>query len=139
MIGEAAGLAAAGLAAGALSGLFGVGGGVLFVPALAFFAGLDQLTAEATSLLAIVPVAVAGSWLQSREGTVRWWDAAALGLVSIAGALAGAALAEAMSGRALRLAFAGVLVVTALQLAWRAMRPVPAAGRAGASGPPVRP
>ena len=135
MIGEAAGLAAAGLAAGALSGLFGVGGGVLFVPALAFFAGLDQLNAEATSLLAIVPVALAGSWLQSREGTVRWKDAAALGVVSIAGSVAGAALAEAMSGRALRLAFAGLLVVTAVQLVVRALRAAPATG---VNLPPVR-
>jgi len=134
VIGEAAGLAAAGLGAGALSGLFGVGGGVLFVPALAFFAGLGQLQAEATSLLAIVPVALAGSWLQSREGTVRWWDAVALGVVSIAGALAGAELAEAMSGRALRLAFAGLLVVTAVQLVIRAAR----APRGGADPPPMR-
>jgi uncharacterized membrane protein YfcA len=134
VIGEFAGLAAAGLGAGALSGLFGVGGGVLFVPALAFFAGLDQLTAEATSLLAIVPVALAGSWLQTRERTVRWWDAVALGLVSIAGALAGAALAEAMSGRALRLAFAGLLVVTAVQLVIRAAR----APREGEDRPPMR-
>jgi uncharacterized protein len=133
VIGEALGLAGAGVAAGMLSGLFGVGGGVLFVPALAFFAGLDQLSAEATSLLAIVPVALAGSWLQSREDTVRWRDAAAIGVVSIVGALAGATVAEALSGRALRLAFAGVLVLTALQLAWRALRP-PATGGEGAPG-----
>jgi uncharacterized membrane protein YfcA len=138
VIGDTLGLAAAGLAAGVLSGLFGVGGGVLFVPALAFFAGLDQLSAEAASLLAIVPVALVGSWLQSREGTVRWRDAAAIGVVSIAGALAGAAVAEAMSGRALRLAFAAILGLTALQLAWRALRP--AAAQPPDVGPPaVRP
>jgi uncharacterized membrane protein YfcA len=139
VIGDAVGLAGAGLAAGVLSGLLGVGGGVLFVPALAFFAGLDQISAEATSLLAIVPVALVGSWLQAREGAVRWWDAAVIGVVSIAGALAGAALAEAMSGRALRLIFACVLVLTALQLTWRALRAPSAAAGPGAGGRrPVR-
>jgi uncharacterized protein len=130
VIGEAVELAAVGIAAGMLSALFGVGGGVLFVPALVFFAGLDQLSAEAGSLLAIIPVALVGSWRQSRAGTVRWRDAAAMGLVSIAGVVAGAALAEALSGRALRLGFAGLLVLTALQLAWRALRPPPAAAGA---------
>jgi uncharacterized protein len=127
VIGEALELAAVGIAAGVLSALFGVGGGALFVPALVLFAGLDQLSAEAGSLLAIIPVALVGSWRQSRAETVRWRDAAAIGLVSIVGVIAGAALAEALSGRALRLAFAGLLVLTALQLGWRALRPPPSA------------
>ena len=57
-----------GVGAGLLAGLFGVGGGIMFVPALVFFAGLSQLEAEATSLLAIVPVAAVGAW---RQHTLR--------------------------------------------------------------------
>ena len=63
---------ALGVAAGTVAGLFGVGGGIIFVPTLTLVLGLDQLGAEATSLLAIIPVAVLGSWRQSRAGTVRW-------------------------------------------------------------------
>ena len=58
-----------GLAAGGVSGLFGVGGGVLFVPALTLVLGLSQLHAEATSLAAIIPVVLAGVWRQRGTGT----------------------------------------------------------------------
>src|SRR2546429_3040781 len=58
---EAIDLVAIGIVAGCLAGLFGVGGGILFVPALALVVGLPQVHAEATSLLAIIPVALIGS------------------------------------------------------------------------------
>ncbi|MEA2151762.1 MAG: hypothetical protein QOD69_3592, partial [Solirubrobacteraceae bacterium] len=53
-----------GVAAGVVAGLLGVGGGALFVPALTIGLGLSQLDAEATSLLAIIPVALVGAWRQ---------------------------------------------------------------------------
>ena len=59
-----------GLAAGVLSGLFGVGGGILFVPMLVAL-GLGQVEAEATSLLAIMPTVVVGTWRSARYGNVR--------------------------------------------------------------------
>ena len=65
------GAIAIGLAAGVVAGLLGVGGGVLFVPGLVIFLGLDQHQAEATSLLAIVPVALVGTYRQDRYGNVR--------------------------------------------------------------------
>ena len=72
----------------------GVGGGVLFVPGLVLFLGLDQHHAEATSLLAIVPVALVGTIRQDRYGNVHRRDALALGLFSLGGAAAGVALAN---------------------------------------------
>jgi uncharacterized membrane protein YfcA len=113
---------ALGIGAGVLAGLFGVGGGVLFVPALTIVVGLSQLTAEATSLLAIIPVAIYGSWRQTRAGTVRWTDALWIGAFGAASAIAGAYVADILPASTLRIAFAGLLVITAAQLAWRALR-----------------
>jgi hypothetical protein len=116
------GAVAIGLAAGVIAGLLGVGGGVLFVPGLVFFLGLGQHQAEATSLLAIVPVALVGSYRNDRYGNVRRRDALLLGVLSLAGAAAGVALANALSGRVLRDAFAALMVVIAIQLVQRALR-----------------
>src|SRR5205085_2241228 len=85
-----------GLAAGVTAGLFGVGGGVLFVPTLALVLGLTQLHAEATSLLAILPAVAAGAWSQHRYGNVRWRAALVLGVASIAGVEGGIAVAETL-------------------------------------------
>jgi uncharacterized membrane protein YfcA len=113
---------ALGVAAGAAAGLFGVGGGIIFVPTLTLVLGLSQLEAEATSLLAIIPVAVLGSWRQTRSGQVRWPDAAVMGVVSVVTAIAGALIADVAPERALRIGFAVLLVVTAVQLVRRARR-----------------
>lgn len=122
---EAILVVALGVGAGAISGLFGVGGGVIFVPTLTIVLGLSQLHAEATSLLAIIPVAVLGSYRQTRTGQVRWRDAAIMGLVSVATAVLGALIAEVAPERALRIGFAVLLLFTAAQLALRARRSAP--------------
>jgi uncharacterized membrane protein YfcA len=109
-----------GVAAGAVAGLFGVGGGIIFVPTLTLILGLSQLEAEATSLLAIIPVAVLGSWRQTRAGQVRWRDATVMGLLSVGTAVAGAFIADAAPEGALRIGFAALLVATAAQLVLRA-------------------
>ena len=111
-----------GLAAGVIAGLLGVGGGVLFVPGLVFFLGLDQHHAEATSLLAIVPVALVGTYRQDRYGNVHRHDALLLGLLSLAGAAGGVTLANTLSGTVLRDAFAVLMVIVAAQLVHRALR-----------------
>lgn len=108
-----------GVAAGAVAGLFGVGGGIIFVPTLTLVLGLGQLDAEATSLLAIIPVAVLGSWRQSRAGTVRWRDAMIIGAVSVGTAVLGALIADVAPERALRIGFAVLLLATAAQLVAR--------------------
>jgi uncharacterized membrane protein YfcA len=105
-----------GIAGGLLAGMLGVGGGVLFVPGLVAFLSLSQHQAEATSLLAIIPVAIVGTYTQDRFGNVNRRDALQLGLLSLVGAAGGVALANALSGRALRDAFAAFLVFVAAQL-----------------------
>jgi uncharacterized protein len=110
-----------GLAAGVLAGIFGVGGGILFVPTLVAL-GLSQHDATGTSLLAIIPTALVGTWRQARYGNVRWKAAAVIGIAAAAAAQGGAAVAEALSGPTLRRLFAAFLVVVAAQIAWRARR-----------------
>jgi uncharacterized membrane protein YfcA len=107
---------AIGLAAGVVAGLLGVGGGVLFVPGLVIFMDLTQHQAEATSLLAIVPVAIVGAIMQDRYGNVRRSDALLLGLLSVAGAAGGVALANALSGKVLQVGFAVFMLFIAGQL-----------------------
>jgi uncharacterized protein len=124
------GLIFVGVAAGVIAGLLGVGGGVLFVPGLVLLAGLDQHHAEATSLLAIVPVAIVGTYRQDRYGNVRRADALLLGLLSLAGAAGGVALANSLSGTVLRDAFAALMVLVAAQLVRKTMRNPPAAAPA---------
>jgi len=113
-----------GLCAGMLAGLFGVGGGILFVPTLVGL-GLGQLDAEATSLLAILPTVAAGTWRQRHYGNVRWRGALVVGLASIAGVEGGVQIATAISEGTLRRLFALLLLGVAAQLAWRARRPTP--------------
>ena len=109
-----------GFTAGVLSGMFGVGGGILFVPTLSLVVGLSHLSAEATSLAAIIPVAMVGAWQQSRHGNVRWRAALVIGLTSAAGVAGGVALANFLSDDTLRRLFAGLLVIIAARLAWSA-------------------
>jgi uncharacterized membrane protein YfcA len=111
-----------GLAAGVLAGLFGVGGGTLFVPTLALGLGLTQLHAEASSLLAILPTVVAGGAQQLRYGNVRWKAALILGIASIGGVEAGVQIAEALPGSVLRRLFAVLMLIVAAQVALRAYR-----------------
>jgi uncharacterized membrane protein YfcA len=108
-----------GLAGGVLAGMLGVGGGVLFVPGLVAFLSVTQHQAEATSLLAIIPVALVGTYRQDSYGNVRRGDALLLGVLSLAGAAGGVALANALSGRVLRDAFAVFLVFVAAGLVHR--------------------
>lgn len=111
-----------GVLAGVLAGLLGVGGGILFVPALAIFLGLDQVQAEATSLLAIIPVSAVGALRQHRYGNVRVADGLLVGVLSALGVLAGVALANALPARVLELAFAGLTLVIAQQVFRRGLR-----------------
>ncbi len=104
-----------GLVAGVLAGMFGVGGGILFVATLVAL-GLDQHEAIGTSLLAIVPTVLVGTWRQSRYGNVRWRAAAVLGVAAAASAQGGVALAEALPATTLRRLFAGLLVIVAAQI-----------------------
>ena len=110
-----------GLAAGVMSGLFGVGGGILFVPALVAL-GLGQVEASATSLLAVVPTAAVGTWRQARYGNLRVKPALVIGVASIAGVEIGVQVATSLPEDVLRRLFGVLLLAVAAQLAWRARR-----------------
>ena len=117
-----------GFLAGMVAGLLGVGGGILFVPALVLFLDFTQLRAEATSLVAILPVALVGAWRQHGYGNVRLADGLLVGGLSVVGALAGVVLANTVPERALEVAFALLALFIALQLVRRALRPDGTAG-----------
>jgi hypothetical protein len=111
-----------GLLAGALGGLFGVGGGLVFVPALVLLFGLGQVDAEATSLLAIIPVVLAGTWRQHLYGNVRWRVAIVIGVTAIAGVELGVLTAKSLPEQTLQRLFGLLVLVVAAQLALRARR-----------------
>ena len=117
--------AVVGVAAGVVAGMLGVGGGILFVPGLALFVGLSQVDAEATSLLAIVPVALLGAYRQHRYGNVRLGDGMIVGVLAVPAAVAGVAIVNVLPQRAIEIGFACLLLVVAAQLARRGLRPEP--------------
>jgi len=133
---------AIGLCAGIVGGLLGVGGGVLFVPGLVIVLGLGQHQAEATSLLAIVPVAIVGTVKQDGYGNVRRKDALLVGLLSIAGVAAGVVLANVLSGSVLRVGFALLMVLVAAQLVRKSLdeqsHPDPPPDKASHGNRPIR-
>lgn len=110
-----------GVGAGVLAGMFGAGGGILFVPTLVAV-GLTQVHAEATSLLAIVPAVLLGVWRQQGYGNVRWRAAVTIGVPSAAAAVGGAALALALPSADLERIFAVLLLLTAGQIARQATK-----------------
>jgi len=110
-----------GFAAGVVAGMLGVGGGVLFVPALVVFLDLGQVDAEATSLLAIVPVALVGAWRQHGYGNVRVREGLVLGVLAAAGAVVGVVVANNIPERGLEIAFAALTLLVAGQMVRRAL------------------
>jgi uncharacterized membrane protein YfcA len=120
-----AGAVIVGVVAGLVAGMLGVGGGILFVPGLVVFLGLAQVDAEATSLLAIIPVALVGAASQRRYGNFRLRDAVVLGVLAIPGAIGGVALVNAIPERLTEVLFALLMLYVAQQLVRRALAPGP--------------
>ena len=110
------------VAGGFVGGLVGVGGGVLFVPAMTIFLDYSQVGAESTSLLMIVFVAIAGTIRQRTYGNVELRDAMVIGVLSPLGVLVGDVVSNAVSERALQLSFAALALFMAFQLVRRARR-----------------
>jgi uncharacterized membrane protein YfcA len=115
------GLLVIGFAAGVVSGLVGVGGGVLFVPGLVLFMDEVQVKAEATSLFAVIVVAAVGAYRQRGYGNLRLRDGLVVGLLSPVGVAVGTVVANELSERALQIAFAAFQLFVAYRLARRAM------------------
>lgn len=107
-----------GLSAGIASGLFGVGGGIVMVPLLTMFAGLSQHHAHATSLAAIVPIAIAAALVFVGAGEIDYPIAGLLAAGSLVGAPLGARLMARTSEGALTVAFAILMLAVASQLLW---------------------
>lgn len=105
-----------GVAAGFLSGLFGVGGGILIVPGLVLIAKMDQRIAHGTSLAAVLPISASSLLSYWTHDHVDWRVAACLAAGALAGALLGTKLLNVLPHRTLAIAFAGLLVVTAVRL-----------------------
>ena len=108
-----------GLVAGVAAGLLGIGGGALFVPALVIVLDLPPLDAEATSLLAIIPVALVGAARQHHYGNVRVRDGLLVGVLAVPSAALGVVVVNAVPERAIEIAFAALLLGVAAQLVRR--------------------
>jgi uncharacterized membrane protein YfcA len=115
-------LVAFGVVVGVTSGLLGVGGGTLVVPFLTLAVGLSQHAAEATSLLVILPTAIAGSLALRRRGVGDLGLALRFGVVGAAGSVLGALLALALPGSTLRLVFAIFVGLVGLRIAYDGLR-----------------
>lgn len=113
------------VAGGLAGGLVGVGGGVLFVPALTIFLGLSQVDGEATSLLMIVIVAAIGAVRQRSYGNLALREAVTIGLLSPLGVAVGVVVANEVPQRVLELSFAALALYIAFGLARRALSAQP--------------
>ena len=120
------------LAGGLVGGLVGVGGGILFVPALAIFLDLSQVEAVSTSLLMIAIVALVGAARQRGYGNVNLRHAVLVGVLSPVGVVAGVVVANEVPERVLELSFAALALFMAVQLVRRAM------SETGSPGAPQR-
>jgi uncharacterized protein len=109
-------LAVIGTAAGAFSGLLGVGGGSIMVPLLIIWLGYGEREATGTSMMAIVVIAALAVSLQAVYGNVDPQDAALVGIPAIGGAIAGTALQQRIPERLISVLFAALLVVIAVEL-----------------------
>lgn len=105
-----------GLGSGVASGLFGVGGGIVMVPAMVLLMKLDMKVAVATSLVVIIPTSLAGSVLNHAFGRIDWRTALALVPLAIAGGLLGTWLKEHIPSLDLKRAFGGFLILIGLRL-----------------------
>jgi len=109
-------LLVAGLGAGLLAGMLGVGGGILMMPALLYVAGLDQRHAVATSLAAMVPLSLAAAWRQHRYGNLDVRTGVSLGVLGTVGAAVGVSLTEVIPQRLLQIGFALLMLFVAAQM-----------------------
>lgn len=109
-------LAAIGVIGGVLSGLLGVGGGVVMVPLMVFWASIDQRSAHALSLGAVIPIAVGGLATYGIAGEIEIVHAIGLAIGAVVGARIGAGALARIDQRALALAFSAVLILSAIAL-----------------------
>ncbi|MCP3996709.1 MAG: sulfite exporter TauE/SafE family protein [bacterium] len=105
-----------GLVSGFVASTLGVGGGVIFVPALALLFGFSQHIAQGTSLAIIVPTAIVSTVVHARRGRVDWRVAGFVAIGGVVGGFLGSAAALTLDGLVLRRLFAVLLVVFAIRM-----------------------
>ncbi|MDH3426588.1 MAG: sulfite exporter TauE/SafE family protein [Acidimicrobiia bacterium] len=116
------GLIVLGLGAGAVAASLGIGGGVIYVPALVTLFDLTQQTGQGTSLAIVVPTALVATIANARRGRVEWRTAGLVAIGAVVGAFAGSRLALSLDETVLKRLFAGLLVVVALRMLRRTRR-----------------
>jgi uncharacterized membrane protein YfcA len=121
-VGGIVALLAVGLVAGIVAGLFGVGGGILLVPAMILLFGIPPVVAKGTSAAVIVPAAVIGTWRNRRRGNADLRAAAVVGAAGMVTAALGGTIAGTMSDQLSNVLFASLLVVVAGRLLWQLQR-----------------
>lgn len=138
------GIAAAGLLVGVTSAMFGVGGGIIMVPFMVLALEKTQHVAEGTSLLVVIPTAIAGVVFHRRRNLVQFRHAATMAVGGLAGAYGGALLALDLDGETLQAVFGAFLAVVALRTVRDGVRDMRTASRSGRAeseqegqGPPV--
>jgi len=110
-------LVAIGLTSGILSGTFGVGGGIIIVPALVFFLGLTQREAQGTSLaILLLPVGLFAVWNYHKAGLINYYYALIILLTFVIGAYFGSIIAIASPDKILKRVFGGVMILAALKM-----------------------
>ena len=116
------GMVALGLVIGVASGLFGIGGGLVMVPAFMLFFGMSDLVAKGTSLAVMIPTAISGTITNARGGIVDLRAGIIAGIAATAASFGGVALAHLMSPEVSTWLFAALVVIAAAQLSVRAIR-----------------
>lgn len=116
------GYLALGLVMGLAAGMFGIGGGVIAVPALVAIVGISDLVAKGTSLLAIVPTSISGTIANARHRLLEVRTGLIVGVAAAAASVGGSLLAQVLPPRESNLLFALLLLAIAVQLAVRALR-----------------
>jgi uncharacterized membrane protein YfcA len=121
-IGAGIALVGVGIVAGILSGLIGVGGGIIVVPVLVLFFGTSDLEAKGTSLLFMIPAALSGTIANIRRSNVDVWAAALVGVAACTTTALGAWTATLIEPTTANLLFAAFLVFVAVQMTYKAVK-----------------
>ena len=105
-----------GLFSGVTSGLFGVGGGIVMVPAMVYLLNTNIKTAIGTSLIVIIPTAITGAFKHQQLGNIDWKIAASLVPLAIVGGFIGAALTKQLPADTLKKLFGGFMILAGCRL-----------------------
>ncbi len=110
-------LLAIGLVAGVLSGMIGIGGGIVMVPAMVYFLGLDQHTAQGTSLaMMLLPVGILGVYNYYNQGNVEVKHALVLAITFVVGGYFGSKYSLSVDQSLLKKIFGGIMMLVALKM-----------------------